>query len=109
MKIFRLFLISILLFLFCCGEKQEGVVTLSWWQFWTNPEVKPTIVELIEQFERENPNIKVKLTDLTWSDGHEKIVVAFGSGTAPDGCRSFPIKTSCWMLRLKRKGSNQNF
>jgi multiple sugar transport system substrate-binding protein len=84
MKTFRLFLIPIFLIFFCCGQKQEGVVTLSWWQFWTNPEVKPTIVELIEQFEKENPNIKVELTDLTWSDGHEKIVVAFGSGTAPD-------------------------
>jgi multiple sugar transport system substrate-binding protein len=84
MKTFRLFLILILLIFSGCGEKQNDFVTLTWWQFWTNPEVKPTIVKLIEQFEKENPNIKVELTDLTWSDGHEKIVVAFGSGTAPD-------------------------
>jgi multiple sugar transport system substrate-binding protein len=84
MKTVRLFPILILLIFFSCGKKQEAVVSLSWWQFWTNPEVKPTIVKLIEQFEKENPKIKVSLTDLTWSDGHEKIVVAFGSGTAPD-------------------------
>jgi multiple sugar transport system substrate-binding protein len=86
MKAFRALLIPILILLvfLSCGEKQNDVITLSWWQFWTNPEVRPTIVELITQFEKENPNIKVELTDLTWSDGHEKIVVAFGSGTAPD-------------------------
>jgi multiple sugar transport system substrate-binding protein len=75
----------LILFLFIsCGKKQEHLVTLSWWQFWTNPQVKPTILELIQQFEKENPSIKVNLTDLTWSDGHEKIVVAFGSNNAPD-------------------------
>jgi multiple sugar transport system substrate-binding protein len=90
MKTFKILLpyglcgLLILFFSLSCGKKQEHFVTLSWWQFWTNPEVKPTILELIQQFEKENPNIKVNLTDLTWSDGHEKIVVAFGSDTAPD-------------------------
>jgi len=84
MKVLKVLLISVLLILFTCEKKQDELVTLSWWQFWTNPEVKPTILELLQQFEEENPNIKVNLTDLTWSDGHEKIVVAFGSGTAPD-------------------------
>ena len=57
---------------------------MTWWQFWTDPKVKPVILELVTQFERENPSVKVQLTDLTWSDGHEKIVVAFSSNTAPD-------------------------
>jgi multiple sugar transport system substrate-binding protein len=90
MKVFRILLsygscgLLIFLIFLGCGKKQDDFITLNWWQFWTNPEVKPTILELIQQFEKENPNIKVNLTDLTWSDGHEKIVVAFGSGTAPD-------------------------
>jgi len=84
MKALRLFLILVFLLLLSCGKKQDHLITVSWWQFWTNPEVKPTILELIQQFEKENPNIKVNLTDLTWSDGHEKIVVAFGSNSAPD-------------------------
>jgi multiple sugar transport system substrate-binding protein len=84
MKAFRILLLLIFLIFLSCGKKPNDLITLNWWQFWTNPEVKPTIVELIEQFEKENPNVKVNLTDLTWSDGHEKIVVAFGSGTAPD-------------------------
>jgi multiple sugar transport system substrate-binding protein len=84
MKISRIFLILVFLIFLGCGKNQEEFITLTWWQFWTNPEVKPTVVELVKEFEKENPNIKIKLTDLTWSDGHEKIVVAFGSGTAPD-------------------------
>lgn len=84
MKVLRISFILIFLIFNSCGKKQDDFITLSWWQFWTNPEVKPTILELIQQFEKENPKIKVNLTDLTWSDGHEKIVVAFGSGTAPD-------------------------
>ncbi|MCK4427156.1 MAG: extracellular solute-binding protein, partial [candidate division Zixibacteria bacterium] len=84
MKAFRILLLLIFLIFLSCGKKQDDFITLNWWQFWTNPEVKPTILELIQQFEKENPNVKVNLTDLTWSDGHEKIVVAFGSGTAPD-------------------------
>jgi multiple sugar transport system substrate-binding protein len=39
---------------------------------------------MIDEFERQNPDIKVNLTDLTWANGHEKIVLAFASGSAPD-------------------------
>ena len=39
---------------------------------------------MVADFEAANPNIKVNLTDLTWANGHEKIVVAYSSGTAPD-------------------------
>lgn len=58
--------------------------TLTWWQFWTDPAIKPTIDSMVTRFEQQNPDIDVKLTDLTWANGHEKIVVAFASGTAPD-------------------------
>ncbi len=51
---------------------------------WTDPAIKPTIREMVSDFEQQNPDIKVKLTDLTWSHGHEKIVLAFASGRGPD-------------------------
>ena len=66
------------------GQKQDGAVTLEWWQFWTDPAIKPTIEKMVADYETANPNVKVNLTDLTWANGHEKIVVAFSSGTAPD-------------------------
>ncbi len=58
--------------------------TISWWQFWTDPTIKPVIEEMVEEFEKQNSDIAVELTDLTWANGHEKIVIAFASGNGPD-------------------------
>ncbi len=78
-----LLILQIILVSSCTKQKQNEIV-LDFWQFWTDPQVKPTLLEIISTFERENPGIKIKLTDLTWSEGHDKIVVAFASGTTPD-------------------------
>jgi multiple sugar transport system substrate-binding protein len=78
--VFFLFLLS----LQCAKKDNEEKIIITWWQFWTDPNVKPKIDELISEFEKENPKIKVEITDLTWSDGHEKIVIAFSSNSAPD-------------------------
>lgn len=81
----KLLLIAILLMFSACGNRQDdGIIRLSFWQFWTSPDVKPTIERLIAEYETKHPNVKIDLVDLTWSDGHEKIVVAFSTGTAPD-------------------------
>ena len=58
--------------------------TVDWWQFWTDPNIKPTIMAMVEEFEQQNPDITVNLTDLTWANGHEKIAIAFASGSQPD-------------------------
>ena len=68
----------------CGGDKSSGSITLEWWQFWTDPAIKPTIEKIVSDFETANPNIKVNITDLTWANGREKIVLAFSSETAPD-------------------------
>lgn len=39
---------------------------------------------MVQEFEQANPDIDVKLTDLTWANGHEKIVIAFSSDREPD-------------------------
>jgi len=72
-------------FVSCSKEDPaEGPVTLEWWQFWTDPTIKPTIEKIVANYENVHPNVKIKLTDLTWANGHEKIVIAFSSETAPD-------------------------
>ena len=73
-----------ILLIFSCSQQKKNEVVLDFWQFWTDPQVKPTLMEIIADFEKENPNLKITLTDLTWSEGHDKIVVAFASGTTPD-------------------------
>ncbi|MFQ5607442.1 MAG: extracellular solute-binding protein [Candidatus Zixiibacteriota bacterium] len=65
-------------------ETVTSPVTIDWWHFWTDPTIKPTIKAIVKDFENENPNIKVNLTELTWANGHEKIVVALASGSGPD-------------------------
>lgn len=58
--------------------------TIDWWQFWTDPNIKPTIEAIVAEFEAAHPDIEVNLTDLTWANGHEKIAIAYASGTQPD-------------------------
>ncbi len=99
MKTTKILLTSILLgiLIISCGNKNETdkqsqpgstenlePITLEWWHFWTDPAIKPTIEQMVNEYETAHPNITIKLTDLTWANGHEKIVVAFSSGTAPD-------------------------
>lgn len=59
-------------------------VTITWWHFWTDPTIKPTIESIIADFQKENPNITVKTTELTWANGHEKIAISLSSGAGPD-------------------------
>ncbi len=66
-----------------CG-RGASAATIDWWHFWTDSEIKPVIEAMVEEFEQSHPDIDVKLTDLTWSNGHEKIVIALSSGTGPD-------------------------
>ena len=66
------------------GINVSAVTTIHWWQFWTDPNIKPVILSIVAEFEKANPDIKIKLTDLTWANGHEKIAIAFASGTGPD-------------------------
>ena len=66
-----------------CADKPR-LKTIEFWQFWTDPKAKPVIESIVSQFEKNNPGLKVNITDLTWSDGHQKIVAAFGAGAPPD-------------------------
>ncbi|MCP4583738.1 MAG: extracellular solute-binding protein [candidate division Zixibacteria bacterium] len=77
----RLLILATLLF--ACGGDQVNK-TIEFWQFWTDPKARPVIESVVDQFEKENPGWTVNVTDLTWADGHQKIVVAFGADNPPD-------------------------
>jgi multiple sugar transport system substrate-binding protein len=74
----------VLLIVGCGGTSDDGKTHLTFWQFWTSPDVKPTVQRLISIYEKDHPEVDIELVDLTWSDGHEKIVVAFSTNSAPD-------------------------
>ena len=68
----------------------SAATEIRFWQFWDPEWINP----LIEKFEKENPNIKVSLERLTWTDGFNKIVTALsgkiavvaGYGDVGKGC-----------------------
>lgn len=77
-------LLLVLLLLLSCSPADKPGAQISWWQFWTSPDVAPTIRQLAAEFETANPGIGVELGELTWSDGHEKIVISLAAGKGPD-------------------------
>jgi multiple sugar transport system substrate-binding protein len=57
---------------------------VEFWQFWSDLNTKPVVERLVLEFEKENPGIDVKITDLTWANGHEKLVISFAADQPPD-------------------------
>ena len=76
-------ILTTMLFL-SCGKSSSNKTVITFWQFWTNPEVKPTVQRMIGDFEKAHPELEVQLGDLTWADGHEKIAIALAAGSGPD-------------------------
>ncbi len=84
MKIIAIFIVLILLFSSCnkIKEFQEGN-EIEFWHFWSEPNQAKVIDSLIKEFEKQT-NIKVNVTQLSWSNGKSKLIAAFNSNTPPD-------------------------
>lgn len=63
-----------------CERKQDDA-TIKFWAMGREAEV---VAELLPQFERENPGIKVDLQNIPWTAAHEKLLTAFASDGLPD-------------------------
>lgn len=72
----------------CGGEVSdktpEGKNVVTFWHFWSEPSQKEALLARIAEFEKENPDTHVELSELSWNDGQAKLQLAFNSGTAPD-------------------------
>ena len=64
-----------------CGQPGRGVHTLTFWTF--GPE-GDAIQQLLPDFERAHPDIRVKLQQLPLSAAHQKLLTAFAGGSTPD-------------------------
>ena len=82
-NILRTTVLSLLVGVFT-AQTASSSTTLEWWQFWTDPDIKSTVLEIVADFERQNPDIKVNVTDLTWANGQEKLAIAFSANSGPD-------------------------
>ncbi len=65
-----------------CGGGTGGNHTVVFWQFSPLPAIQP----ILDRFHREHPGITVKVEQLTWQSGREKIVAAVAAGRPPDLC-----------------------
>ncbi len=75
--------VAVIALLLSCSPGADQSSSLTWWQFWTSPEIRPLISEMAADFEKQS-GTKVELGDLTWSDGHEKIAIGLAAGNGPD-------------------------
>lgn len=69
------------LFLGSCGALREDGVTLRFWAMGREGEV---VAELVRDFERENPGIRVEVQQIPWSAAHEKLLTGYVGGSTPD-------------------------
>lgn len=63
-----------------CGEAAD-VVTLRFWGVGREGEV---VAELVRDFERENPGIRVEVQQIPWIAAHEKLLTAYVGDVSPD-------------------------
>jgi len=61
--------------------RDSSTTTLRFWAMGRESEVA---AELIAGFEREHPNVRVKVEQLPWTAAHEKLLTAFAGDATPD-------------------------
>jgi multiple sugar transport system substrate-binding protein len=64
-----------------CGNADDGREVVKFWAMGREGEV---VAELVPQFERENPGIRVEIQQIPWQSAHEKLLTAFAGRVTPD-------------------------
>lgn len=85
-----LLLISITAVVFAGGSKEaaseDGVVTIKY-AFWGNPDSIGVENDIIQEFEKTHPNIKIEPVVAGYGDYHSKLMTMISGGMAPDVMR----------------------
>lgn len=102
--------------------KNSQSVELQFWDMvWGPPEYIDTAKQLVDQFNQEHPNIKVKYQSTPWNNWYQTFSTAIASGTAPDistgaGYQAFQFSESDAILPiddviedLKKEGKLNDF
>jgi multiple sugar transport system substrate-binding protein len=75
-------LCAVLLLPGCTSESSAGeAVTLRFWGMGREGEV---VAELMGEFHRENPTIRVRVQQIPWTAAHEKLLTAYVGNATPD-------------------------
>ena len=67
-----------------CGSSSSPETVLRFWAMGREGEV---VAELLPEFERSHPGIRVKVQQLPWTAAHEKLLTAFAGDATPDLCQ----------------------
>jgi multiple sugar transport system substrate-binding protein len=80
----------------CAPKSQEPTIT-----FWAMGREGEAVRQLLAEFEREHPAIRVDLQTLPWTGAHQKLLTAFAGGSTPDVCQL----GNTWMAELTTLGA----
>lgn len=80
-KFIKYFSIIILFFSVGCSKQTSDKIEIKFWAMGVEGE---KVAKLVPEFERQNPNIKVKVLQIAWVAAHEKLITAYASETLPD-------------------------
>lgn len=83
-KIVLLFLLSLSLLSFSCGKKSSNLTTIEFWTLQLRPMFDEYMTSLIDKYEAEHPDIKIKWVDIPFNAATQKLMSAAASGQAPD-------------------------
>jgi len=64
-----------------CGESTDGDVVLEFWAMGAEGEL---VQEVVADFEREHPGIRVEVQQQPWTSAHEKFLTAYAGRSTPD-------------------------
>jgi multiple sugar transport system substrate-binding protein len=78
---FRFLAVSIVLLFLACARQSSTTTTIELWGLGREGEV---VAELVPQFERENPGIRVDVQQIPWIAAHEKLLTAHVGRSLPD-------------------------
>jgi len=67
-----------------CRDGSQGPEVLQFWALGSEAEV---LTQLLPEFERTHPNIRVEVQQLAWSAAHEKLLTAVAGDATPDLCQ----------------------
>jgi multiple sugar transport system substrate-binding protein len=80
-KALRVFLGAFILLLGACSSSTSERQAIRFWAMGREGEV---IAQLIPEFERRNPGVRVDVQRIPWSAAHEKLLTAFAADALPD-------------------------
>ncbi len=73
-----------LLLLTGCGAASEEVTVIDFWGLGVEGEI---VKQLVPDFEREHPDIRVRVQQIPWTAAHEKLLTAYVGDATPDLCQ----------------------